>query len=545
MSLGGISVYSDLVSKVAALRKDASELKSEALGGLMVSPPDDESGALSGETKSGWESVDQTSARLEREQKQTQARALKQRVEAAEKDRQSLLEFLQGDMGNTAVLARRMELLEGDLRAAREAETAATQRAKESESSMLQSRLVVDKQDQQIATLQRAVDELQVDKELLQRERTQLEQVVPQLRDEAHQLRTQVHAANEQLGLAQPRLQQVEPELLRLRKAQSEWQFERSQLLEELGRLQPLAKLLGDVELEFNSKAYVSLEQVPAVSAWSVGPQLRRLSPRLYDYLRLAAQNTYRRETESHEALEARDRAIHDLETFRAEQEAKLAELRSTLERSRVALEEHSHRLQFYERELPDAQRAQQVLAQVRGTLSSFPGGLKGLFTAVEFYPEGGQGMAKDERQYGYSQGFDSRSSAKRSGPGGRTNGGGPSSAAAKPQLVPEMVPDEMLPAVIGKALAHNFNAVTALRDVRVVLDQREKALETTREELHKATRRSEARKEAIDELRSSLASMQTSRSSNEDKLKANLESAAELVENQNMFALMLEAQVS
>jgi hypothetical protein len=47
-----------------------------------------------------------------------------------------------------------------------------------------------------------------------------------------------------------------------------------------------------------------------------------------------------------------------------------------------------------------------------------------------------------------------------------------------------------------------------------------------------------------MEELRSSLSGLQATKSQSEVKLKASLESAAELVENQNMFAIMLEAKV-
>lgn len=558
MNLQSLSMCTELVARMSKVRKEVSDLKSEALCSLMRPPEDETDHEIeSDELRINAASKTNVTDILSVDRKQEQQHvALLSRLDGAERERQALLEFLQGDLGNTAVLARRLEVFEDELRVSKEAEAAATQRAKECENAMIQGRLMLENQDQQISSYQKTIDELQVDNELLMKEKTNLEQLVPTLRDEAYQLRNQLRTANEQLGYLQPRLQQTEPELQRLRKIQGEWQLEKSQLLEELGRLHPLANLLSDVETEFSSKSFSHVDEVPTVSSWSVGPELRRVSPRLYDYMRLLSQSIYRKESERAEAQDSRDKALREVDVMRIELDQRLAEARFALDSNTETLEQYSHRISIYENEFPAAQKAQAIVKQIRNTLSSFPGGLSGLFSAISFDVEvahaatsataklvSSNTIAKDERLYGYGLEFEKN---KRPMRGSSTGSHSKSDATSQPKpSSADFIFDEDLPTVIGKALAHNFNAVTGLREAKALLEQKESALSRLKSELHVVSRRAEARKEAVDELKASISDMASTRSMQESKLKANLVSAAELVENQNLFAIMLEAKVS
>ena len=478
------SHHGSLLAKLASVRKQSSELR--ALSSFL--PPPDENDLVDAGMR-GKQSLHSSSAqemveRLQSDKQQLLIKSTAARLESAETERNALLDFLQGDMGNTAVLARRLELMEDDLQIARNSEATALQRLAEAEATARREKATAASLDQQIAAYQKALDEAQVDNELLRKDKMALDHQLPALREEVSQLRTQLRVANEHLGVSQPRLQQLEPELLRMRKEKNEWTIERSHLLEELGRLSPLAQILGDVETEFVDKSFVSIDHLPAVSAWSVGPELRRLCPRLYDYLRLMSQSLYRKEAEATEAMDARARAERELAAYKEEAEQKLSEYRIVLEKHENTVEQYMHQVAMYERELPEAQRAQATVAQIRSTLSTFPGGLKGLFQAISFdvdlaaaalaaaASKPGFMLAADDRSYGYGQEFDKQSSSRRvvapSSSSSKPDGGHvllPKRAApGRAKLSADLVGDDQLPVVVGKALAHNFNAVSALK---------------------------------------------------------------------------------
>ena len=112
-SLDTLSMYSELVGQVARLRSEAEDLKREALCAHWLElPPEDEDDEDVGRGHKAFPvtsaSLSDVSQKLQSDKKQLAMRATQTRLESAERERQSLLAFLPGDMGNTFTPSNRL-----------------------------------------------------------------------------------------------------------------------------------------------------------------------------------------------------------------------------------------------------------------------------------------------------------------------------------------------------------------------------------------------------------------------------------------------------
>jgi len=321
----------------------------------------------------------------------------------AESERRALLDFLQTDQDSKANLLRRVERAEAELQLVNRSLATTEQRAQSAETALEKERLANAKHDAETALWLKKADEKGVENEYLRTQKAALESKNAALEIERKQLRGQMSALHESLGMSEPRLAQLEPEVLRLRGEKSDWQLERSRLMEELGRLRPLEQLLGDVENELasrtrnistmmsngSSSSSAAAAQFPSASSWTSAPELRRRSPRLYEHLRSLSQAVYQKEVENAD-LEASllackkqiEALLGQLEDANEVREREATQAQLTLGAYQVRIEQLEHATS---NELPLARSALGVLDEVRRALgTSFPGGFPALIDAIQ-----------------------------------------------------------------------------------------------------------------------------------------------------------------
>lgn len=268
----------------------------------------------------------------------------------------------------------------------------------------------------EVAELQTKIRELEMEKSAVNSESEQLHRRLEVVEEELSTTRTGMHSL-------EPKMAQLEPEVLRLRRERDAWMDEKVQLMNELAQLRPVDRTLGELTSDLmkikrgeplsprslsqssggtsggsgstsgldasGGSAFTGLRGVEMSlskqhAAWIGLPSLRKLSPELYENIRLLAGDLSRKENELKETEMSVSVLKQDLEGQQRMHENTQIKYIQSSELADKVTAENKEKLMQAELELTRLRSCRTTLDQMRLVLLSFPGGLDSILHPVD-----------------------------------------------------------------------------------------------------------------------------------------------------------------
>eukprot|EP01034_Spumella_vulgaris_P024384 gene24384-30725_t len=468
---GGVAGCS-LIEKVAKLRGEVTALRRELddKQNFLIHVEEDKSQLDNqhNELQTQLISVQQRLAQTESDTFRLRNSDIGKSIKLVEAERDTLQLYVDNDMQKSVQLAKQVEHLESTLRMAHQAEaTAVEQATRLAEALETQSKRAIRLEEELAAEAARVREvtqtnaSLQLDKDSVHRQlerktleaeelnkmhmtsfvqlreredellnkndtlnslRSRLQEAeatLPHVQTENRNLRErlsfaehELSATRDSLSTVEPRLGRIEPEWTRLRAERDAWHAEKMDMLNELVRLRPLERQLGDIGRDLSETVLTPLSDqdennltdssssqtlhTPAKRVSSAGtdlmslsqqhsmwiglPSVRNLHPVLYERIRSLATDLNRQELLGAKLQSALGITEQQLQRIEKDNVSLLSQLSQSQEGSISTIRALTQRAKVAEEEVSDNQTARITLDQVRVMLRSYPGSVGDLY---------------------------------------------------------------------------------------------------------------------------------------------------------------------